>query len=101
MLHESYQRKLMMMQHLQHPPAHTKASGAGRKFVYCFSFSLAPLGPDPLQAVGFANLARIDSTPIERVPPAVQGVLQTRVRGHERTTDINGTGHLSQTGHEW
>ena len=36
MLHESYQRKLMMMQHLQHPPAHTKASGAGRKFVYCF-----------------------------------------------------------------
>ena len=41
------------------------ASASGRKFVYCFSFSLSPLGPDPLQAVGFANLARIDSTKIK------------------------------------
>ena len=41
------------------------APASGRKFVYCFSFSLSPLGPDPLQAVGFANLARIDSTKIK------------------------------------
>lgn len=67
MLHESYHRKLMMMQHLQHPPMHGKsaASASGRKFIYCFSFSLSPFGPDPLQAVGFANLARIDSTKIK------------------------------------
>lgn len=67
MLHESYHRKLMQMQHLQHPPMHCKSASAasGRKFVYCFSFSLSPLGPDPLQAVGFANLARIDSTKIK------------------------------------
>ncbi len=65
MLHESYHRKLMMNQHLTHPPMHTKGSMSGRKYVYCFSFSLSPLGPDPLQAVGFANLARIDSTKIK------------------------------------
>jgi len=67
MLHESYHRKLMALQHLQNPPMHCKhaASASGRKFVYCFSFSLSPLGPDPLQAVGFANLARIDSTKIK------------------------------------
>ena len=64
MLHESYHRKLMQMQHLMHPPMHGKssASTSGRKFVYVFSFALCPLGPDPLQTSGFANLARIDST---------------------------------------
>jgi len=64
MLHESYHRKLMQMQHLMHPPMHCKngTSTSGRKFIYVFSFALTPLGPDPLQSSGFANLARIDST---------------------------------------
>lgn len=66
LLHEQYYRKLMMAQNAHHSPYRPWSDlKDGRKFIYIFSFSLAPMGPDPLQPEGFINLARVDDVKLK------------------------------------
>lgn len=66
LLHEQYYRKLMLMQNANKSPYRAWSDyKEGRPFIYVFSFSLMPLGPDPLQPNGFINLARVDDVKIK------------------------------------